>query len=129
MSLQLVIRPSRGITDFIDAGCTTCHSGALLGGQMLMKFGLFADYWDHTNSVVIDSGKYEETKVPSDMFIFKVPSLRNIDKTAPYFHDGITASLEDAIQIMAITQNNKELTLDQVKNIKAFMETLTWRNA
>lgn len=115
----------QGITDFIDAGCTTCHSGALLGGQMHMKFGLFANYWEHTNSAVIDSGKYQETKVPADMFMFKVPSLRNIAKTGPYFHDGVTASLEDAIQIMAITQNNKELTLEQVKNISAFMETLT----
>ncbi len=114
-----------GLSDFIETGCTQCHSGALLGGNMLMKFGLFADYWEHTKSPIIDSGKYHVTGAAADMYIFKVPSLRNIDKTGPYFHDGSVKSLEDAIQIMAKTQNNKELSIDQVKNIEVFLSTLT----
>ena len=115
----------KGLKEFMDAGCTQCHAGALLGGNMLMKFGLFANYWEHTNSSVIDSGKYVVTNAAADMFMFKVPSLRNIEKTGPYFHDGSVNDLEKAIEIMAITQNNKELSVDQVKSIEAFLNTLT----
>ena len=114
-----------GLKTYIDNGCTACHSGALLGGTMLQKFALFGNYWDLTNSAVIDSGKYAETRVEADMFIFKVPSLRNIEKTFPYFHDGSVANLNDAVRIMGKTELNKDLTEEQVSSIVVFLNTLT----
>jgi len=115
----------KGLKTFMDVNCTTCHSGSLLGGTMLMKFGLSTNYWELTKSTVIDSGKYLVTKNESDMFVFKVPSLRNIDKTGPYFHDGSVTDLQDAIQIMAKTELNKELSTDEVNSIALFLNTLT----
>jgi len=115
----------KGLKTFMDVGCTTCHSGSLLGGTMLMKFGLNTNYWDLTKSTVIDSGKYVVTGNQADLFVFKVPSLRNIDKTEPYFHDGSVTDLNDAIQIMAKTELNKELSTDEVSSIALFLNTLT----
>jgi cytochrome c peroxidase len=115
----------KGLKTFVDVGCTTCHSGALLGGNMLMKFGLSVNYWELTNSTTIDSGRFAETRQASDMFVFKVPSLRNIEKTYPFFHDGSVADLNDAIQIMAKTSLNKELSTDEVSEIATFLKTLT----
>ena len=114
-----------GLQTYMDAGCTTCHSGALLGGNMLMKFGLSANYWDLTKSSVIDSGKYAETKQDADLFVFKVQSLRNIEMTYPYFHDGSVSDLDDAIQIMSKTELNKELTVEEVAEIATFLKALT----
>jgi len=115
----------QGLKTFMDVGCTTCHSGALLGGNMYMKFGLSTNYWDLTKSTAIDSGKYAVTNNEGDMFVFKVPSLRNIEKTGPYFHDGSVADIKDAIQIMGKTELNKELTTEQVDEINTFLSTLT----
>jgi cytochrome c peroxidase len=92
---------------------------------MFMKFGLSVNYWELTKSTVIDSGKYVVTKNPADMFVFKVPSLRNIEKTFPYFHDGSVADLKDAIQIMAKTTLNKELSTEEVESINTFLKSLT----
>lgn len=114
-----------GLKTFIDVGCTTCHSGALLGGSMHMKFGLSTNYWDLTKSSVIDSGRYHETHQEADLFVFKVPSLRNIEMTYPYFHDGSVVDLGDAIQIMAKTELNKELSTDEVAQINVFLKALT----
>ncbi len=115
----------KGLKTFMDVGCTTCHSGSLLGGTILMKFGLSTNYWELTKSTVIDSGKYHVTGNQADLFVFKVPSLRNIDKTEPYFHDGSVTNLNDAIQIMAKTELNKELSTDEVSSIALFLNTLT----
>jgi len=114
-----------GLEIFMDAGCTTCHNGALLGGTTFMKFGLFADYWTLTNSNPIDSGKYVVTHNDADMFVFKTSSLRNIEKTFPYFHDGSVSDLGDAVKIMAKTELNKDLTDEQVSDITAFLTSLT----
>jgi cytochrome c peroxidase len=115
----------KGMKTYVDAGCTTCHAGPLLGGTLFMKFGLTVNYWDLTHSAVIDSGKYVETHNPADMFVFKSMPLRNIEKTAPYFHDGSVAGLEDAVKIMAKTELNRELTDEQVADITTFLKTLT----
>ena len=114
-----------GLKLFIDKGCTTCHSGNALGGQMFQKFGLFGDYWDYTKSKSIDKGKAEVTKKDADNYIFKVPGLRNISKTYPYFHDGSVNDLNEAIKILAKLQLNKELTDAEVKSIAVFLESLT----
>jgi cytochrome c peroxidase len=114
-----------GMRTFMDVGCTTCHSGRLLGGMMYQKFALYGNYWDYTKSSKIDEGRFEVTKQESDKYMFKVPSLRNIDKTGPYFHDGSVASLDEAITIMGQTELNKELSGMQVMQIKTFLSTLT----
>ena len=114
-----------GLNTFIDAGCIACHSGALLGGSMFQKFGTFGDYWELTKSKKIDNGKFDLTQKESDKYIFKVPSLRNIEKTYPYFHDGSVNDLQEAVSIMAKLQLNKDLTDQESKSIVTFLNTLT----
>ena len=114
-----------GLNTFMEAGCTTCHMGPLLGGSMYQKFGLHADYWNHTQSVKKDNGRFDVTGKEADKYVFKVPSLRNISKTAPYFHDGSVESLNKAIAIMSVTQVGKELSEKEINSIALFMETLT----
>lgn len=114
-----------GLEMFTSVGCTACHSGNLLGGQLFQKFGLMSNYWEHTKSKKIDEGKFEVTKNEADKYVFKTPSLRNIEKTYPYFHDGSVDRLEDAVNIMAKTQLNKELTQKETTDIVAFLKTLT----
>ena len=115
----------KGLSTFITTGCTTCHTGAALGGDLLMKFGLTAEYAPLTGSKVIDNGKMEETKNEADKFIFKTQTLRNIEKTQPYFHDGSVADLKQAIQIMAQTELGKTLKPEEIDDIHAFLLTLT----
>jgi cytochrome c peroxidase len=114
-----------GLNVFIDAGCTTCHLGSNLGGTMMQKFGLVSDYHALTGSKTNDNGKMDLTKQESDKDIFKVPGLRNITKTQPYFHDGSVADLGAAVKIMAKVQFNKDLTDKEVKSMLAFLESLT----
>lgn len=114
-----------GLQTFINSGCVACHSGNLLGGNMYQKFGLFGNYWDYTKSEKIDNGKHEVTKNETDKYFFKVPSLRNIEKTAPYFHDGSVQELDEAIRIIAKVQVNKDLTVKETGEIIDFLKTLT----
>lgn len=115
----------KGINVFIDNGCVACHSGIALGGQMMQKFGVYGNYWEFTNSKNIDKGLYEITGNEMDKYVFKVPSLRNITKTYPYFHDGSVEDLSEAIKIMNRLQNNKYLNDRATNQIIAFLETLT----
>jgi cytochrome c peroxidase len=115
----------KGLQTFIDVGCTACHSGTVLGGQMYQKFGLAGNYWDFTKSEKVDNGRFLVTKNESDKFIFKVPSLRNVEKTHPFFHDGSVTDLEDAVKIIAKLQLNKDLTPQEVQEIVTFLKTLT----
>ena len=114
-----------GLQLFISTGCTACHSGNVLGGNIYQKFGLFDDYWKHTKSTVIDDGKFSVTKNESDKYVFKSPSLRNIEKTYPYFHDGSVTDLKEAVRIMAKVQLNKELAEKDLNNLVAFLNSLT----
>ena len=114
-----------GLQLFFDKGCTTCHSGNALGGNIFQKFGIFADYWSLTKSKKIDEGKFEVTKNEGDKYIFKSPSLRNVAKTQPYFHDGSIANLNEAVKIMGKAQLNHDLTDQEVEKIVAFLNTLT----
>lgn len=115
----------RGLETFMTTGCITCHSGNALGGQLIQKFGLFGNYWELTKSDRIDDGKFEVTQNEADKYFFKSPSLRNIEKTYPYFHDGSVANLNEAVKIMAKLQLNKELTEEETNDIVAFLNTLT----
>lgn len=115
----------RGLKTFIDSGCITCHSGPALGGQMLQKFGLFHDYWKHTNSEDIDLGLYEISERESEKYFFKVPGLRNVSHTAPYFHDGSVDDLKMAVRIMGKLQRNVDLSEEEINDIVAFFDSLS----
>jgi len=115
----------KGLQTFMDVGCTACHSGTVLGGNMYQKFGLMGNYWDFTSSAKVDNGRFLVTNNESDKFLFKVPSLRNIEKTHPFFHDGSITSLEEAVKIIAKLQLNKDLTDQEVSEIVTFLKTLT----
>ncbi len=109
-----------GLALFIDKGCTTCHIGELLGGNMYQKMGLLKAYADTTDKGIFDiSGK------ENDKYMFKVPSLRNIALTAPYFHDGKVANLKDATILMADIQLGKTLTDDEANKIVDFLGSLS----
>jgi cytochrome c peroxidase len=115
----------KGLKTFMEVGCTTCHIGENLGGTMYQKFGLFGDYAELTKSKTIDNGRFDVTKNESDKFMFKVPILRNIEKTYPYFHDGSVADLNEAVKIMAKLELNKDLTDEQINDIVTFLKSLT----
>jgi len=109
-----------GFQTFVDSGCPMCHNGALLGGGSYQRIGLAKAFPRAT-----DTGRMNITKAPADRAVFKVPSLRNIEKTGPYFHDGGTATLEQAIRDMGEYQLGKGLTDTQVKEIADFLKALT----
>lgn len=113
-----------GLKVFIASGCVSCHNGALLGGTMMQKAGVYADFNKAAGSKGDDKGRMAVTKNPGDEYIFKVPSLRNITKTAPYFHDGSTTDLRKANDIMARVQLNKILTDKELDDLTAFMDAL-----
>jgi cytochrome c peroxidase len=121
----LTEQEKKGLDTYIKVGCTTCHMGNVLGGTMIQKFGIFADYWTLTGSEVIDEGLYAETKKETDKYMFKTPGLRNIAKTEPYFHDGSVSDLGQSVKIMAKAELNKDLTEEEVNDIVAFLNTLT----
>ena len=114
-----------GLKAFIDAGCVACHNGVGIGGGSLQQFGIYTDYRTLTHSRLNDKGRFKVTGDKADKNVFKVPGLRNVEKTYPYFHDGSIANLDSSVMIMAKAQLNKTLTGDEVKNIVAFLKTLT----
>ncbi|HNY02172.1 MAG TPA: cytochrome c peroxidase [Bacteroidales bacterium] len=115
----------RGLKTYMETGCTTCHTGSLLGGGMFQKYPLFGNHKDYTGSATDDPGRMQATKNEADKYMFKVPSLRNIAETHPYFHDGSVTELGKAVIIMAKAQLNKDLTPDQVNDLVAFLKALT----
>lgn len=121
----LTDQEKQGLQTFMSTGCTACHSGAVMGGTMYQKFGLMANYWDMTKSQKIDDGRYQVTKNDVDKYMFKVPSMRNIEKTHPYFHDGSVADLSQAVKIIAKLQLNKDLTDQEVQDIVTFLKSTT----
>jgi cytochrome c peroxidase len=115
----------RGLKVYMDADCATCHSGPYVGGQMYQEFGFLEPYWKFTKSDPIDEGRYAVTKNEADKYVFKVPILRNVAKTAPYFHDGSVDKLEEAVWIMGKVQLNRDLTKEQIGEIATFLKSLT----
>jgi cytochrome c peroxidase len=109
-----------GLSLFLETGCTTCHVGSALGGTMYQKAGLVVP-WPNTK----DNGRFDVTKADADKLRFKVPSLRNIEKTAPYFHDGSVASLDEAVKMMAKHQLGKDLKAEEITSIVTFLKALT----
>lgn len=121
----LSARQQAGLDKFVATGCAACHKGPLLGGDSFQKFGLVKDYWLATGSKVIDTGRHAVTKKDEDKYIFRVPMLRNVARTAPYFHDGSVATLEQAVRVMAEVQLGKTLGDADTADIVAFLESLT----
>jgi cytochrome c peroxidase len=113
-----------GLKLFIDTGCASCHSGINVGGQMYAPFGVVqkpgADILPPN-----DKGRFSVTKTASDEYVFRVPPLRNIELTAPYFHSGQVWDLNQAVGIMATDQLGKSLNDEQVAKIVAFLKSLT----
>jgi cytochrome c peroxidase len=114
-----------GLQLFIDLGCITCHNGLGVGGNSLQKFGLVTDYRTLVHSRLNDEGKKTLTGNPGDKDVFKVPGLRNSEKTYPYFHNGGVASLDSAVVIMSKAQLNKDLHPEEVSKIVSFLKSLT----
>jgi cytochrome c peroxidase len=109
-----------GLALFMTTGCTACHSGEGIGGGMFQKLGLVAPV-----PGLKDEGRAKVTKKDADKFFFKVPSLRNIEKTGPYLHDGSVASLEEAVTFMGKYQLGKDLKTAEVLSLVTFLKTLT----
>jgi cytochrome c peroxidase len=108
-----------GLSKFLEAGCATCHMGPYLGGNMFQKLGV-KPYPEQR-----DPGRYQVTKSEADRMMFKVPSLRNIDKTGPYFHNGKVPKLEMAVAHMADYQLGRVLSAAEIQSIITFLRTLT----
>lgn len=110
-----------GLALFIETGCVSCHMGPLVGGSMYQKLGAVAPFDDP------DVGRFEVTGEERDRQVFKVPSLRNVAETGPWFHNGRVATLPDAIRLMGRHQLGVELDDAQVASIAAFLGSLTGR--
>ncbi|AAN55222.1 cytochrome-c peroxidase [Shewanella oneidensis MR-1] len=106
---------------FKDKGCVSCHNGPAVGGTMFMKMGLIKPF--HTNNPA--EGRKGVTGKDADKFVFKVPTLRNIELTYPYFHDGSVWTLEEAVNTMADIQLGQKLTEKETKEMVAFLNSLT----
>lgn len=115
----------RGLALFLKTGCADCHSGRLVGGESLEKFGQKKDYWLATQSAKRDPGRFEATQQEADRNVFRVSMLRNIAQTGPYFHDGSVATLRDAVQTMADVQFGARLSDVDANAIVAWLESLT----
>lgn len=110
----------QGLREFLIAGCQGCHNGPYMGGRTFQRIGVVQP-WPNTR----DLGRYSVTHQPADSFVFKVPSLRNVAKTGPYFNDGSVATLDEAVRLMARHQLGKALADSQVTSIVTFLGALT----
>jgi cytochrome c peroxidase len=115
----LTPKEKRGLTKFLEANCVECHTGATVGGQLYRIIGQRHPYGNKD-----DLGRYEITKKEEDRYVFKVPMLRNVTRTAPYFHDGRIFTLEEAVTLMGWHQLDHRLPPGDVADIIAFLGTL-----
>lgn len=114
----------RGLQKFVNMGCVNCHNGVAIGGNSFRKIGLVVPY------ETSDMGRFEVTGIESDKKAFKVPSLRNIAQTGPYFHDGSVETLDEAIRLMAKHQLGRDhVGHGMIRDIKAFLGALTAKEA
>ena len=107
-------------------GCISCHQGVNVGGNIFQKFGVIGDYFaDRGNVIEADFGRFNITQLEADRFVFRVPSLRNVAVTPPYFHDGNAETLEQAIKIMVKYQLGRTIPPEDLEQIAQFLQTLT----
>lgn len=117
-------REKQGLQDFLSMGCISCHNGVAIGGGTFQKFGVFENYRNETKSTKEDSGLASLNNNIDQRDVFQVPSLRNVTKTYPYFHDGSVRDLREAVRIMGKIQLNKQLTPEQTESITTFFDSL-----
>lgn len=111
---------------FKTYGCVSCHQGVAVGGNMFEPFGVMADYFLNRGDMTpADLGRFNVTGEEEDRHIFKVPSLRNVALTPPYFHDGSATTLHEAVRIMALYQLGRRLPGHDINRIVAFLKTLS----
>ena len=123
---SLTSEEKEGYRLFKSYGCASCHQGVNAGGNIFQKVGVMGDYFaDRGNVTKADFGRFNSTGDRADVHVFKVPSLRNVALTPPYFHDGSVTSLEDAVKVMSRYQLGRRLPPEDVARIVAFLKTLT----
>ena len=123
----------RGMTLVKKIGCTSCHTGPNYAGPadlpvgqgFFQRFPSFPSKYDKQYDLKADLGRHEVTNKDADKHMWRVPSLRNVALTAPYFHNGSVATLDEAVRVMAKTQLNKELADTEVLDIVAFLNGLS----
>lgn len=124
-------KEKEGLRYFKDYGCSSCHQGRNIGGNLLQRFGVVEDYFqsakvrDRGGIQDPDFGLFNATKDEKDRFVFRVPSLRDVARTPPYFHDGSAETLEAAVATMAYYQLGRQLSDHELSAIVAFLHTLT----
>ena len=117
---------ARGYELFKDYGCVACHQGVNVGGNMFQVFGVMGDYFARRGGPTqADLGRFNVTGLEADKHVFKVPSLRNVALTAPYFHDGSARTLEDAVDVMFRYQLGRSAPAEDKALIVEFLHTLT----
>ncbi|NLS00754.1 c-type cytochrome [Rhizobium sp. P38BS-XIX] len=121
----LTSKELEGYRLFKGYGCASCHQGSNVGGNMFQKFGIFEPPPPSNAPGDGDLGRFTLTGQESDRGVFRVPSLRNVAVTAPYFHDGRVSSLSEAVSIMGRSQLGRTLAPDDVDALVAFLKTLT----
>lgn len=122
----LTASEQQGYRLFKSYGCVTCHQGINVGGNMYQRFGVFAEPDSAGGpAAAADVGRYAVTAAPRDREVFRVPSLRNVAVTAPYFHDGREDTLEGAVDTMARVQLGRTLRREEIGLIVQFLRTLT----
>lgn len=122
----LTPREKFGYQRFKEYGCIACHQGVNIGGNMFQKFGVMGDYIaDRGNPTRADEGRFNVTGDEADRQVFKVPSLRNVARTAPYFHSGSAPTLERAVEVMFKYQLGREPLKNDTELIVEFLKTLT----
>lgn len=122
----LTVEERDGYTRFKNLGCASCHQGINVGGNLFQRFGVVGDYFaDRGNTTQADLGRFNITGREIDRHVFKVPSLRNVALTAPYFHDASVDSLDEAVALMGRYQLGRSLSDEDRRLIVAFLHTLT----
>lgn len=114
-----------GLLEFINTGCAGCHNGVALGGTSIQRFGIYTDYRTLAFSGVDDEGRMRFSGDSADRDRFKVPGLRNVQHTHPYFHNGSVASLDSSVKVMAKAELNRALTSSQITSIVSFLNALS----
>jgi cytochrome c peroxidase len=122
----LTAEEKSGYLKFKSYGCVSCHQGVNIGANLFQRMGVIGDYFaDRGNLTKADLGRFNVTGQEHDRHVFKVPSLRNVAVTPPYFHDGSAQTLEDAVAVMAKYQLGRPLPPQDLSEIVKFLRTLT----
>jgi len=125
-SNALTQEEKEGYNLFKEYGCVSCHQGINVGGNMFQKFGVMGNYFADRGKVTkADLGRFNVTGQEKDRYVFRVPSLRNVELTSPYFHDGTAETLEQAVNVMVKYQLGRSLKSEQINLIIQFLKTLT----